>query len=106
MMMFRMVIRRLHTSARPLCAETANNLTLLKSSLGLLQKCLKLEEELQMSNQTILSLLEQGVEAKEVELNGGQCLALAHPLCSPQRVFRSSLCRPPSRHKPVSSIAL
>lgn len=37
----------------------------------LLQKCLRLEGELQMSNQTILSLLEQGADAKEMELAGG-----------------------------------
>lgn len=37
----------------------------------LLQKCSRLEGEMQMSNQTILSLLEQGADAKEIELAGG-----------------------------------
>ncbi|CAL8463618.1 g3152 [Coccomyxa elongata] len=35
------------------------------------EKCLRLEGELQMSNQTILSLLEQGADAKEIVLAGG-----------------------------------
>lgn len=37
----------------------------------LLQKCSRLEGELHISNQTILSLLEQGADAKEIELAGG-----------------------------------
>ncbi|BDA48513.1 hypothetical protein COCOBI_12-1930 [Coccomyxa sp. Obi] len=55
--------------------------------LSLEEKCLRLEGELQMSNQTILSLLEQGADAKEIELAGGD-KNLGHAAPVEQRMRR------------------